>query len=89
MPSLVWSGTYGVHEWPQSERAVHAASCDDHVCPQVQAAADGLGPAREGGVCLQDALGEGEQLTGVLTPGRRSCCGAFQVVWSRRRRRPL
>lgn len=52
------SVTYSVQERPQGEGAVHAASCDDHVCSQVQAAADWLSPAREGGVCLQEERAE-------------------------------
>lgn len=77
------SETYSVHERPQGQRTVHAASRDDDVGSQIQAAADGRGPGREGGVCLQEHAGEGE--TGVLTPGKRSYCGAFQVTCSCRR----
>lgn len=70
--------TYSVHEWPQGESAVHAASRDDDVCSQIKAAADGRGPAREGGAYLHTS--EGDWLTAaILTPGKRSYCGASQV----------
>lgn len=59
-PSLVWSVTYSVHEWPQSKSAVHAASCDDDVSSQIQAAADGRGPDKERGFCLQEHVSEEE-----------------------------
>lgn len=57
---FVWSVTYSVHKWPQSKSAVHATSCDDDVSSQIQAAADGRGPDKERGFCLQEHVSEEE-----------------------------
>lgn len=40
--------TYGVHEWPQSNGAVHAASRHHNVSTMVQAATNRKSPDREG-----------------------------------------